>query len=98
MQNKNRFQLKYYVKKNLLVIVSLAKKLGNYYKLYKYARIARYFSNKIGIELGGPSKIFMNHPKGLLPIYSLAKLIDGINYSESTIWEGQIKKVRLITI
>jgi SAM-dependent methyltransferase len=92
MQNKKRYPLKYYVKKKLLGILGLTIKLGNYFKLYKYVRISKYFSNKTGIELGGPSNIFMNRPEGLLPIYSLAKLIDGINFNESTIWEGQIEK------
>ncbi|NOU47297.1 MAG: methyltransferase domain-containing protein [Bacteroidales bacterium] len=92
MSYKKRYQLKNLVKKILMGILGLALKSVNYFKLYKYVRISKYFSNKTGIELGGPSNIFMDHPTGLLPIYSLAKLIDGINFNESTIWEGQIEK------
>jgi SAM-dependent methyltransferase len=92
MQNKKRFPLKYHIKKKLIGIISLTTNLVNYYKLHKYIKISKYFSNKTGIELGGPSQIFMNSPGGFLPIYSSAKLIDGINFNESTIWEGQIEK------
>lgn len=46
------------------------------------------FKNKIGLEIGGPSNIFSNN--GEFPIYSSAKKIDGCNFSNKTIWEGNI--------
>lgn len=42
------------------------------------------FKDKYGLEIGGPSKIFSE--KGLFPIYSVAKLIDCVNFSEITVW------------
>lgn len=39
-----------------------------------------------GLEVGGPSKIF----RKAIPIYPKAKKIDFVNFSNSTIWEGQI--------
>ena len=44
--------------------------------------------NKIGVEIGGPSSIF----KTILPIYDLPRRIDGVNFSNETIWEGQLKE------
>lgn len=41
-----------------------------------------------GIEIGGPSLFFSN--KGLLPIYSKIKNLDGCNFSDNTVWEGQL--------
>jgi hypothetical protein len=83
--SKSLLELKNHLKRNFSVIVSLAKKLDNYYKLLKYERISRRFKNKTGIELGGPSTVFMNHPEGIIPIYQSAKLIDGVNFRGNTI-------------
>ena len=47
------------------------------------------FTNKETLEVGGPSAIFRK--KGLLPIYSLAKSVDNVNFSFSTIWENKIE-------
>lgn len=47
------------------------------------------FINKIGLEIGGPTNLFKKH--GALPIYSLVKRLDGCNFSNNTIWEGNIK-------
>src|ERR1700712_3803179 len=49
-------------------------------------QLAPYFENKTGLEVGGPSKIFSRE----LPLYSIAKTIDGCNFSTTTIWEGTI--------
>ena len=45
-----------------------------------------YVSEKIGIEIGGPSNIF----RSLIPVYSKAKRVDGVNFSNKTVWEGEI--------
>jgi SAM-dependent methyltransferase len=42
--------------------------------------------NKCGIEIGGPSSFFRHQ----LPIYKTIKSLDGVNFSSSTIWEGEI--------
>lgn len=46
------------------------------------------FSNKVGIEIGGPSKIFTKN--GYVPIYDILKSLDGCNFSNATLWEGKI--------
>ncbi|MEP6683080.1 MAG: methyltransferase domain-containing protein [Parafilimonas sp.] len=45
---------------------------------------------KTGIEIGGPSSIFSI--KSPMPIYLYAKKIDGVNFSNQTVWEGQINE------
>lgn len=51
--------------------------------------IKDFFINKIGIEIGGPSNMFK--PNGLMPLYTLAKQVDGCNFSTYTEWSGQIE-------
>lgn len=41
---------------------------------------------KEGIEIGGPTKLFRRD----LPIYKVAKSLDGVNFSDSTVWEGRL--------
>ena len=48
------------------------------------------FYNQSGIEIGGPSELFK--PKGQLPIYVFARMVDGVNFSNSTLWEGELNK------
>lgn len=64
------------------------------YKLYfrevvlrKYKH-RRYFINKKGFEVGGPSEIFKY--TGTIPAYHFAKKIDNINFSDFTTWEKKI--------
>jgi SAM-dependent methyltransferase len=47
------------------------------------------FKNKTGLEIGGPSQIFQL--KHYLPVYNYAKRIDGVNFSNKTVWEGNIQ-------
>ncbi len=49
-------------------------------------RYKKYFTYKVGIEIGGPSTIFSRE----LPIYEVIKGLDGCNFSNQTIWEGEI--------
>ena len=39
-----------------------------------------------GIEIGGPTKLFRRD----LPLYEVAKSIDGVNFAATTLWEGQL--------
>lgn len=48
------------------------------------------FKNKKGIEIGGPSGIF--NVSGYFPIYSVAGSIDGVNFSNETVWEGKLSE------
>jgi len=53
-----------------------------FFAKYKYA-----FHQKNGLEIGGPSGLFST---GILPIYQWANSIDGCNFSDKTLWEGDI--------
>ncbi|HXR84042.1 MAG TPA: methyltransferase domain-containing protein [Hanamia sp.] len=46
--------------------------------------------NKSGIEIGGPSRIFST--KNFLPLYPFVKSLDGVNFSDKTIWEGELQQ------
>lgn len=41
-----------------------------------------------GIEIGGPSMVF----KSNLPLYSIISDLDGVNFSNETLWEGSISE------
>jgi SAM-dependent methyltransferase len=56
----------------------------------KLIRISYRLKNKIGLEIGGPSKFF--DLKSYFPVYVFAKRIDGVNFSTETVWEGTIKE------
>ncbi|MFT3843917.1 MAG: methyltransferase domain-containing protein [Lacibacter sp.] len=45
---------------------------------------------KKGIEIGGPSQIFSS--KGILPFYDFVESLDGVNFSNETVWEGAINE------
>tara|TARA_B100000963_G_scaffold361729_1_gene399033 strand:- start:908 stop:1672 length:765 start_codon:yes stop_codon:yes gene_type:complete len=60
----------------------LIKKIDNF-DLYKQA-----IQNKSGIEIGGPSKIFHRE----IPVYRFIKKLDGVNFSNNTIWQGSISE------
>lgn len=53
----------------------------------KFSQIEPLFSGKSGLEIGGPSKLFSSEQ---LPLYKIAKQIDGCNFSNNTVWEGNI--------
>lgn len=46
----------------------------------------RLFQNLNGIEIGGPSSFFNNE----IDIYNRIKSLDGVNFSSSTIWGGEL--------
>ena len=48
------------------------------------------FSEKIGLEIGGPSTLFKK--RNSYPVYTVAKRIDNCNFSSETTWEGAIEK------
>ncbi|MEY3874556.1 MAG: hypothetical protein RL363_1277, partial [Bacteroidota bacterium] len=56
----------------------------------KLIDFAKHFKHLNGIEIGGPSDIFKL--KGAVPIYLYANKVDGVNFSNDTIWEGVIKE------
>lgn len=48
------------------------------------------FRGKCGLEVGGPSRIFLKD--GLIPIYPLVKELDGCNFSKETLWEHGLEE------
>jgi SAM-dependent methyltransferase len=56
----------------------------------EFQSYVRFFRNRYGLEIGGPSTIFQDASP--LPIYSLASRVDGCNFSTSTVWEGTIQE------
>lgn len=48
------------------------------------------FIGKKGIEIGGPSAIF--NLSGYLPLYPIIDNLDGVNFSKTTEWEGEISE------
>jgi SAM-dependent methyltransferase len=59
----------------------------------KWLRFDFLFKNKKGLEIGGPSAFFQL--KSPLPIYAWAKRIDGVNFSNNTLWEGALQEGEL---
>src|SRR5258708_4116488 len=57
-------------------------------KLRHGSLYCRLVKGKRGLEIGGPSEIFKRD--GTLPIYPLAASIDNCNYTDQTLWEGEI--------
>jgi SAM-dependent methyltransferase len=45
-------------------------------------------TGKNGLEIGGPSEFFKDG--GILPIYSIIKSLDGVNFNQNTVWEGNL--------
>lgn len=56
-------------------------------KLIRYSYQLR---GKKGLEIGGPSSQYAL--MGNFPVYLFAKQIDGVNYSNETVWEGSISE------
>lgn len=49
-----------------------------------------FFVNKKGLEIGGPSPIF--NQSSFLELYDIIESLDGVNFSNKTIWEGNISE------
>lgn len=54
-----------------------------------YRPYAALFQDRIGLEIGGPSSIFAR--TGLFPVYPLARRIDNCNFSQRTLWQGEVQ-------
>lgn len=48
------------------------------------------FQGQLGLEIGGPSDVFRRF--AALPVYALARRVDGVNFSSNTMWEGRISE------
>jgi SAM-dependent methyltransferase len=56
----------------------------------KLIKIAKGLSAQKGLEIGGPSLLF--GLRGYFPVYIFAKQIDGVNFSNETVWEGALNE------
>lgn len=61
-------------------------------KKRKLIQIALEVKQKKGIEIGGPSSFF--GLRGYCPVYVFANQVDGVNFSNETVWEGKIEQGR----
>lgn len=57
-----------------------------------YSIIQGLVSDRVGLEIGGPSPIFSR--RGLLPVYPVATRVDNCNFRSHTVWEGTIQEGR----
>lgn len=62
--------------------------------IYFTCRIRPLFTEKSGIEIGGPTPLFIDR----LPIYSAVKAMDGCNFGTKTVWEGCIEEGKPYTV
>ena len=58
------------------------------FMFWRHCRL--FLKSKIGLEIGGPSKIFGR--RGLIPVYTVADRVDNCNFGNNTMWEGEIKE------
>lgn len=69
--------------------MGIIQKIKRKYKSFRKLICLKKFRNKKGIEIGGPSSFFAGM-KGY-PIYEYSATLDNVNFSDKTIWEGEIK-------
>ncbi|CAN5470540.1 hypothetical protein BH10BAC2_BH10BAC2_23940 [soil metagenome] len=51
-------------------------------------KLAKGLSSEKGLEIGGPSSLF--GLRGYFPVYVFAMQVDGVNFSNETVWEGKL--------
>ncbi len=56
-------------------------------RVKNFSYIKSLFIGKKGIEIGGPSRLFTRN----IPIYDIVEGLDGTNFSNKTVWEGEIE-------
>lgn len=76
------------VTRNLPAHLKLLRNLKRAFRrpLAGYREYQALLRGKQGIEIGGPSKLFRRD----LPLYEVARGLDGVNFSNETVWEGQL--------
>jgi SAM-dependent methyltransferase len=67
----------------LLALRRLRRRLN---RLPSHAVYRQALAGKSGLEVGGPSPLF----RDVLPVYPVVAALDGVNFSTSTMWEGDI--------
>lgn len=51
-------------------------------------KLSKGLSSRKGLEIGGPSSLF--GLRGYFPVYVFARQVDGVNFSNETVWEGKL--------
>jgi SAM-dependent methyltransferase len=75
-------------------LISVIKNIENTFRIYfpkrlkDHRNISKLLFNKKGIEIGGPTSNFER--KGFLPIYQNISNLDNVNFSNKTVWEGDL--------
>ncbi|MFH1454928.1 MAG: methyltransferase domain-containing protein [bacterium] len=72
-----------------LFIIKLIKKIfrvGMYRPMKDFKNIELFFYKKYGLEIGGPSSIFLKNR--FIPVYDKMESLDGVNFSKNTIWSN----------
>jgi SAM-dependent methyltransferase len=69
-------------------IKKVIKKFKHHDRTKNYTAIKHYLYGKKGLEIGGPSGMFSND--GYIPLYKIVKCLDGVNFSDDTIWTGNM--------
>ncbi len=72
-----------------LFTAAITKILGSK-PLKEFNELRTYFEGKQGLEIGGPSAIFMD--KSVLPIYNIVGSCDNCNFSSETVWQRNIRE------
>ncbi len=73
-------------------VLLVAKQLIPGMRSSDFREIRSFFVNQIGLEIGGPSRIF--RPGGMFPVYEVAKRVDNTNFSSRTLWEERVDEGR----
>jgi len=56
----------------------------------KLIQFAQNLTSQKGLEIGGPSSLF--GLRGYFPVYIFARQVDGVNFSNETVWEGKLNE------
>lgn len=90
MGQKIRYFYKLIKRKGLMhFFIRLIKKIlgiSDFCLMPDFRGISNFFQDKVGLEIGGPSKFFAHN--GCVPVYPLMAGLDGVNFSSNTIWTG----------
>ena len=72
-------------------IIKLNNRIKNN-RIKEFDRFGNFFKNKSGLEIGGPSPAFMKN--GYMPIYKIMGTLDGVDFSNSTVWVENIEEIK----
>lgn len=80
--------IKFFLPKKIYIRLYEAKQYLYGKRISNYVEYKDYFTNKNGIEIGGPSELF----KFTLPIYKCINALDNVNFKTQTLWENGLSE------